>query len=280
MGRLNIILAALCVVIFVVVMQGTLLSATAPDRRKAHAVCTNCHESDLPSPGNPALIHGADRSALCLKCHKNYRRNHHPLDFEPENPSTFRFPLFDGKVTCLTCHQMHDGPRIEGTNKLLRGGPYADRRTICFQCHPPDLYSKVNPHKMLDDAGKVLTVSGRPACLWCHKTQPDPAKARTLNVQFTADIGFLCWLCHPPMPGQFFNQHFLLRPSAETRRNMRETEERLLVILPLVPHNRITCSTCHNPHEKGVILRKEAAKGADTKSGLRMTSICFGCHRK
>jgi hypothetical protein len=46
---------------------------------------------------------------------------------------------------------------------------------------------------------------------------------------------------------------------------MHQSEERLLVILPIVPRERITCSTCHNPHQTGVIQREAAAKGADTK---------------
>jgi hypothetical protein len=81
------------------------------------------------------------------------------------------------------------------------------------------------------------------------------------------------------MPGIFFSQHFLVEPSAQTLHNIRETEERLLVILPLVPRGRITCSTCHNPHQKGVIQHEAAAKGADAYAKLRLSSICFACHR-
>jgi hypothetical protein len=97
-------------------------------------------------------------------------------------------------------------------------------------------------------------------------------------VRFRADVGFLCWRCHPPMPGEFFTQHFLVKPS-KSRQNMQEAEERLLVILPLVPRDRITCSTCHNPHQKGVIQHEAAAKGADARSKLRLPSICSACHR-
>jgi nitrate/TMAO reductase-like tetraheme cytochrome c subunit len=137
----------------------------------------------------------------------------------------------------------------------------------------------MDPHRMLDSEGNVREVNGKPVCLWCHSKKPDPAVDRTTDVRFRADVGFLCWRCHPPMPGDFFDQHFLVKPSTKTLQNIRETEERLLVILPLVPRGRITCSTCHNPHQKGVIQHEAAAKGADAISRLRLPSICFGCHR-
>ena len=60
---------------------------------------------------------------------------------------------------------------------------------------------------------------------------------------------------------------------------MKQAEERLLVILPLVPRGRITCSTCHNPHQQGVIQHEAAAKGAGATMKLRLPSICFACHR-
>jgi nitrate/TMAO reductase-like tetraheme cytochrome c subunit len=131
---------------------------------------------------------------------------------------------------------------------------------------------------MLDDDNSVRQVNGKPVCLLCHTKIPDTAADSTADVRFRADVGFLCWRCHPPMPDPFFATHFLVKPSAKTLNTMHQSEERLLVILPIVPRNRITCSTCHNPHQKGVIQRESAAKGADTKGRLRVSAICFACH--
>jgi hypothetical protein len=80
------------------------------------------------------------------------------------------------------------------------------------------------------------------------------------------------------MPGEFFRTHFLATPSAKTLNNMNKAEEWFYVILPIVPRGRITCSTCHNPHQDGVIQHTAAARGADAKSRLRLTNICFACH--
>ncbi len=244
-----------------------------------HVLCVSCHATEKPESGGTLFSPGTDPSSVCLNCHEDYKENHHPVDFVPANPSNFPLPLFGGEVRCLTCHEIHGGSSHEGTPKLLRGGPYADRREPCFKCHVTENYAHINPHKMLDSQGNAIEVNGKSVCLLCHSKKPDPAVDWTSDVRFRADVGFLCWRCHPPMPGTFFNEHFLVKPSSKTLQNMRETEERLLVILPLVPRGRITCSTCHNPHQKGVMQHEGAAKGAEATSRLRMPSICFGCHR-
>ncbi len=244
--------------------------------RNPHKNCTVCHEESALKSGR--IDPTADYSPDCLGCH-DYSENHHPVDFSPPDKSSFPFPLRNGKVTCQTCHVIHGGAAHEGTPKLLRGGPYADRRTICFKCHLRDQYSSIDPHNMLNEHGEIRVVNGKPVCLVCHARQPNPKVDWTSDVRFRADVGFLCWRCHPPMPGPFFERHFLVKPSASTRRAMEESEERLLLVLPMVPRDRITCSTCHNPHEKGVIIHEGAAKGADAKSKLRSPSMCFLCHR-
>lgn len=243
-----------------------------------HSVCTKCHPTAKPQPGAALFAPGIEPSALCLACH-DYTVNHHPVDYVPADPSHSPFPLFEGKVRCLTCHEMHGGPGQRGVAKLLRGGPYKDRREICFRCHPGEQYAFINPHEMLDDAKHVRMVNGKPVCLLCHSIMPDPAKDITDDVRFRADIGFLCWRCHPPMMSDtFFSNHFLARPSASTMNAMHQAEEKLMVILPIVPRGRITCSTCHNPHQTGVIQRDAAAKGSDSKGKLRLPSMCFACH--
>jgi hypothetical protein len=258
----------------------TLVEPESALYKNPHTSCAQCHATEKPHPGSALLKPGTDSLSLCLSCH-DYKDNHHPVDFAPADPSTFTITLFNGKVTCLTCHVIHGGRGGEGTPKLLSGGPYGDRRTICFECHYREAYADIDPHIMLTDHDKVNEVNGKPVCLLCHSKKPDPAVDKTNDVRFRADVGFLCWRCHPPMamPGNFFEKHFLVKPSPETLRDMRETEARLNVILPLVPRGRITCSTCHNPHQKGVIQRDAAAKGSDAAGRLRLPSICIGCHR-
>lgn len=252
-------------------------SAVIPPQKGLHSTCESCHSTKAPQPGAASFALGLEPSSLCIHCH-NYTENHHPVDFVPASSMNASMPLFDGKVKCLTCHEIHGGPAHAGTKNLLRGGPYLDRRESCFQCHDQSAYEAINPHEMLDKLGNIRQVNGQPVCLVCHSKKPDPAVDRTNDVRFRADVGFLCWRCHPPMPGDFFDDHFLVTPVAETLQFMVESEARLQVILPLVPRGRITCSTCHNPHQEGVMQHAGAAKGADATFKLRLLPNCQACH--
>jgi hypothetical protein len=53
------------------------------------------------------------------------------------------------------------------------------------------------------------------------------------------------------------------------------------IILPLAKDGKMTCVTCHNPHEKGVIASgKPSAKGAGSKYRERLPKIlCIECHQ-
>jgi nitrate/TMAO reductase-like tetraheme cytochrome c subunit len=246
--------------------------------KNPHILCNQCHTTEDPQSGTALFAPGTDPSSLCLDCHE-YKENHHPVNFVPDDPSNFPMPLFKDEVRCLTCHEMQCGPGREVTPKLLRGGPYSDRRGSCFICHSREMYARINPHNMLDITGNIRKIKDKPVCFICHSIQPNPEVDGTNDVRFRADIGFLCWRCHPPMPGDFFEKHFLIKPSAETLQTMLNTEETNLVILPIVPRGRVTCSTCHNPHQEGVIKRTAPAKGADSRHKLRMQSTCIGCHR-
>jgi hypothetical protein len=227
----------------------------------------------LPSAG----ITGTDLTSKCLECHK-YTEHHHPIGIVPLQASHYEFPLYDGKIMCLTCH-IED--HLEGGINLLRDGPYIDRREMCFKCHTEGEYANINPHIMLDNRGNVLSVNGQPVCLFCHSSKPTPAAERTGDVLFRADVAFLCLRCHSPMENKkCFAEHFLVTPSMDMRRFMEKKEQQLRAILPLEPRERITCSTCHNPHQKGVIISEYSASGADAPHRLRLpaTDICIACH--
>jgi hypothetical protein len=163
---------------------------------------------------------------------------------------------------------------------MLRGGPYSDRREVCFKCHYEEEYRQIYPHIMMDGDGKIVEVDGRPVCLICHSRMPDPRVDRTKDVVFRADVAFLCWRCHSLMARAILNQHVLLKPSLEVRRYMEQNEQKLNVTIPLIPRDRITCSTCHNPHQKGVITYEPSAKGADGPDRLRIEApaLCIVCH--
>ena len=115
--------------------------STVPWTRHVRLECGSCHDGK-PMKGSPALKNEKNPSETCKRCH-NYLKDddHHPSDPDFEligekcavvDPI---FPLVSGKMECLTCHQMHaEEVSYSGTRHFLRGGPYSDRRTVCFKC--------------------------------------------------------------------------------------------------------------------------------------------------
>ena len=249
-----------------------------------HTSCVFCHRmpaSDISETN--VFPNGLDPSSICLDCH-HYSDNHHPVNFiphrMPDTPDSGNFPLFNGEIRCLTCHTVHGSKGTLAKLKLLRGGPYTYRTEICFSCHDKDLNTRISPHRMLNDRGEIRNVNGEPVCLICHAAVPDQT-TNPVQVTFKADVAFLCWRCHPPMGnGQFFKGHFLVKPKKKTLDYMSKKQEEYLVKFPLLNRDRITCSTCHNPHQAGVIAYAPAQAGADAPGKLRMPkgTICSACH--
>lgn len=85
---------------------------------------------------------------------------------------------------------------------------------------------------------------------------------RTEDVKFRADVAFLCWRCHAPMVNSILMNHFRLKPSISQLQYIQEKIQQLEVTIPLIPRQRITCSTCHNPHA----LKRLGKKQEDDKA--------------
>jgi predicted CXXCH cytochrome family protein len=252
--------------------------------------CGECHLQDAPQGKGAPLQFNGDSVKLCNRCHETEfaRTDIHPVDviltdamkkIVPGN-----FPLENGKVTCLTCHdalfQMKDDFARKTTNPaFIRGAPYEMLAAFCFLCHRQEEYKKTNPHKQRDEQGN--SIEGR--CLFCHQSLPDPVQVKNMGeVTFKSELALYCVNCHPqqkthhparanhliPLP-DFLNESLPVRLAA------------LQVELPL-DGERIFCGTCHNPHEKGVIKRKEAGSGAGEEFFLRLNGgyvLCVTCHQ-
>ncbi len=73
----------------------------------------------------------------------------------------------------------------------------------------------------------------------------------------------------------------MVKPSAKGLKKMEAMKEKYGLILPLDEKGKMTCITCHNPHEKGIIpLEKASAKGADSIFRHRLPEkFCVECHQ-
>lgn len=88
--------------------------------------CALCHASHNAKKGVVLLKKPVPE--LCIGCHPGrIAPNEHKVDIVP-TMNVGQFPLTNGKMTCLTCHDPHQNPY----GSLLRM-PEPD---LCIKCHP------------------------------------------------------------------------------------------------------------------------------------------------
>lgn len=251
--------------------------------------CLECHRS-LPKKdsGEAQLKYDGDFRRLC-RCHyKQDRPIHaHPVDTAVPKRDDLKlpvtFPLKNEKISCLTCHDVfvqcrdseEDRILLQG-QMLLRGLPYDHRLEFCFRCHDRSRYTQYNPHDQVNPQGKII----ESRCLYCHSVVPDTRRATFEEVQLIGNFDELCTGCHYQTAKQPLHVRHLRRPSEPILARMKLMQAEYNIILPLDRNGRVTCVTCHNPHEKGLIPDQRAgARGAGAAHRHRLQdNMCIKCH--
>jgi cytochrome c553 len=252
--------------------------------------CIECHEQKPQKGGNTYLKHNGDFTQLC-RCHGYTPGTYiHPVNVVPSEEKRALipddFPLVNDQVTCVTCHDMYlqcqKNPKFKVLNRrFLRGAPYVSRTTLCFRCHDEKKYTMLDPHNQLTETGAIISDK----CLYCHLEKPDEKTATFKEVKLIGQIEVLCFRCHYKQSQLHpINANHLVKPTSQIIENMKDSEAKFGIILPLNYEGNITCPTCHNPHERGVIPRDMASsKGASEKYRLRLAGaklqICVACHK-
>ncbi len=284
--------------------KGKLTHGQIPNPHWESDACTACHKKKSGAGYRNLRHKSPDR--VCNTCHESLSEHSviHvsdikvPKDMSERMPKSFRDSVARGgnKMTCISCHDLpiackKNRRKEKGMNPMFfRGGPYELRTDLCYRCHDEKKYQRVNAHDQINDKG----VLQKKKCLICHTTSEDLLKAKSIDeVEFNlkGNLSRLCWGCHnwSPHPGgliAFFTGRgeesiHLVKPPESILERMLEKQKEHDIIFPLEPGTgKIFCATCHNPHERGVIKVKKAAKGADKENRLRMQDICQNCHEK
>lgn len=245
------------------------------------ATCVACHPRVLPE-GAEAVFREPDPTRRCVRCHDEDHGRIHPVGVVPSDktyPMSFLdYPLnSDGTIGCSTCHDHPCSSRpAAGDPNFLRGGPYVTFTDFCYRCHPKAGKTGLNPHDQLDERGNVVSAT----CTFCHKTAPSSDSYDPEELLYLRSPVELCVKCHDQGPHPGVN-HLVEMPAAFAKR-LEEYEKRHQVMLPLDASGRVVCTTCHNPHGKGV-LRGEAALGAGEEHRWRVPSyaeLCTPCHTR
>ncbi len=273
--------------------SGTNKSKTISNNTNIHYntnYCTECHTN---YPKNPEIAKrnlkfNGDYKLLC-KCHyEGAGKDPHPVDIIPSQEIKTRipsgFPLSNGKITCDTCHdisiQCKDIREVYyRQEKFLRGGLYSNILDECFLCHDSNKFKKYNPHKQLDKNDDII----KETCLYCHSEVPDiKLRDNKAESKLITSPTALCRGCHMNTSGtSLHDKHISRIPTADVLDRIRATEKKFNIKLPLTADGKVTCITCHNPHEKNLIpdYRSGAieAEKYDTSSGFS-GAVCTKCH--
>ncbi|MEW6380653.1 MAG: cytochrome c3 family protein [bacterium] len=244
--------------------QAFLKMAESINPHKSGIFCFQCHEKE-PRPGDKELHlkSGGNSVQVCRSCHDNKRAkaDNHPVGIIPSKERGVKvpekFPLKEGKLACITCHQMPCQGKTESLF-FLRGGPYQRRIDTCLVCHVREQYEKINPHDQVTEAGEIR----EDRCLFCHDINKENAAG--LAFKFKAPFKFYCLGCHPiSVEKHPFGAHHTgrqlhtiwedLKPSERIELSQQERFK----MFPISISGQIMCTTCHNPHDvrKGPKLR-------------------------
>ncbi len=217
----------------------------------SRSLCVACHANT-----DDYALRDEDVNVLCNRCHASGKisPNIHPLRKVPPKITVPKgWPLTDGALTCLTCHDQghEDQPR---SRWMLHGGPYVSPRAVCGNCHNPADLASSRIH---------LEINEGKSCDMCHQTRPQPGVDTIKTVTFIADPDLLCLRCHDQNATDGSVHHAGVMG--------REVEEdHIPAELPLYK-GRVICATCHNPH----ILE---TSGMRLRAFLHSSLLCIGCH--
>ena len=254
--------------------------------------CLECHTTypENSETGKRNLKFNGDYKLLC-KCHyEDAVKDPHPVDIIPSQEIKIRipsgFPLSNGKITCSTCHdisiQCRDISETYGKQeKFLRRGPFSNILDECFLCHDSNNFKRFNPHKQLDKNGNII----KGTCLYCHSEVPDvKIRDKKTELKLIESRTALCRACHMNTNGtSLHDKHILRLPTVDVLDRIKATEKKYNIRLPLTADGKVTCVTCHNPHEKNLIpdYRSGAieAERDDTSTSSGFSgAVCTKCH--
>ncbi len=250
--------------------------------------CLECHTSRNVDPQTKSLKFNGDFRKLCLDCHNERDPIHgHPVNVHVKASGGVRipsdFPLQKEVMDCRTCHDVYIQCRDSESDRLLlkgqmllRGLPYKSRLRFCYRCHDTGLFSRYNPHQQIDEVGLAM----HDKCIYCHTDVPDESHTTYREVKLIGTYSELCKGCHYQTAKQPLHVRHLRKPTRDVVERMAQMQKEFKMVLPLDQDGNVTCVTCHNPHEKGLIPDQRAgAIGAGAPHRHRLAgNLCIKCH--
>ena len=248
-----------------VILTGILIAALVLSSQDGHRFtpeeCIICHTREQGGADNLRL----DVTEACATCHPsqlNYQA--HPTDLIPQIHLPGDMLLVEGRFTCVSCHEVHQGKSRSGRRAAYYLRRNVSGKSFCLICHD------------VDDKGHMLIgtthvgqfevrdqgVRMDPAtllCIECHLDRID---------SLDADLGAGNWnhfsgrLNHPL--GNNYQETYYRRPNDFEPADFLPDEISLF-------DGKIGCGTCHN--------RYSGLEYMLVMSNHR-SALCLSCHLK
>ncbi|BBB32825.1 conserved hypothetical protein [Thermotomaculum hydrothermale] len=265
--KLNAFLLAI-LILCVLVIRGLSITGGVHNFKNE---CSFCHLGIK----EPNMLTGSP-DFLCKNCHEDIDKRSHPSDFFVKRVLPKRFPLFNNKMTCITCHYAHKSYGSKDTQKRKADNyPYLLRykkagKEFCIQCHSvDDICNNCEPSHSVSfgvahvkfDSPEILKILDRSSrdCMTCHNgviASNADGGGTQLSWNHLGGIG----LSHPI--GVNYEEVYRKSP------NFYHPPQSLPPQIKLI-NGKVECLTCHDHYSK--------LKGKLVMSN-RGSKLCLSCH--
>ncbi len=191
------------------------------DSKLGDTTCESCHGPGsihvAAGGGKGSIVNPGKNPQACFQCH---------TDKQGQFSLPNSHPVLAGKVSCVDCHDVHEGKAIRGTGSSLE-----NEIATCTKCHTaqkgPFVYEHGalkegctachNPHGSVN--AKMLVARDANLCLRCHLEAPSVANSGEINansIRHTTEnhnsrlMQGTCWSagCHEAPHGSNASYHF------------------------------------------------------------------------
>jgi hypothetical protein len=258
-----------------VLLAAALLILWAVQGKESHnfeGQCSACHVG-LKDPS----VLTREPNYLCLSCHPNSAKRSHPSDLIPSQTLPPQYPLYKGKMVCITCHFPHPIYGKEGEpapdNGKAGPGPYMLRSSVvgkvfCFSCHKGGFTSDSvdshaiafkKAHTSIDFEQKGLIDDNSRECLSCHDgtlSKATHTQIQGVSFKHGKNIG----VSHPISVD--YEAVYLSNP--RKYHPPQSLDPRIVLV-----NGKIACETCHNhysKHKKHLVMENFKSR------------LCLSCH--
>jgi len=247
-------------------------------------MCVSCHKTTEAGKLSKKLLFPNDVE-VCERCHneKYVTMEAHSVNFEYRKSRSVKipddFPLYKGKVTCLTCHKFKcekDTGHVAANDFYLRVKT-SSRQQFCLRCHVSTEFKRYNPHIQFDEKGNII----HETCVVCHSKEPDlRTDDSRKDVKLKGTVNEICNGCHMIRTDHPTGVNHIKKMPEKMITYLKNNIKEKNIYFPIGEGGKVLCVTCHLPHQFRLIEGQAKGKYPKRTRMLSGYDLCLMCHEK